>query len=92
MSEEVTKAFLLRLWELQSEARLSDKALADLIGCSPSYITHMRAGRKGKRIGLNIAMGAASVFPELRSFFLPPDVLMRNTVVPQGNETTESES
>ena len=70
MSEETTQQFLARLWELQEQAGIKNSALARLLGCSPSYIRHMKAGRKGNRIGLHIALAAARHFPELRILLL----------------------
>ncbi len=89
MSKEVTLAFLKRLWELQAEAGMSNAEVARILGCSPSYIRHMKAGRKGKQIGLSIALNAAQRFPELRSFFLPSELPVGNTDVLAGNESTE---
>jgi plasmid maintenance system antidote protein VapI len=91
MSEEVTRAFLVRLWELQAEAGISNADLARRLGCHPSYIRHLKIGDR-KRIGLDIALNAAKIFPELRHFFLSSELPVSNTDVPQGNETTESES
>jgi hypothetical protein len=87
MSEEVTRKFLARLWALQAEAGLSNAELAERIGCDASYISHLRAWRRRRRLGLDIALGAASVFPELRAFFLPSDFPVSNTDVPTGNES-----
>lgn len=92
MSEETTKEFLARLWELQAEAGISNADLARRLGIHPSYVRHMKAGRRGKQIGLDLAVRAATLFPELRRFFLPSELPVSNTVVPTGNETTESES
>lgn len=82
MDGETTKAFLMRLWELQSEAGISNADLARRLGCDPSYIRHMKAGRKGGRIGLDIAMKASALFPELRRFFLPSELPVSNTEIP----------
>ncbi len=78
MSKEVTLAFLKRLWELQAEAGMSNAEVARILGCSPSYIRHMKAGRN-----------AAQRFPELRSFFLPSELPVGNTDVLAGNESAE---
>lgn len=84
MSEEITQQFLARLWELQAEAGVSNTELALILGCSPSYIRHMKAGRKGKRIGLHIALAAVRRFPELGSFLLLADL-------PVGNDNVSPE-
>ncbi len=87
MSEETTQQFLQRLWELQAEAGLSNAALARVLGVSPSYIHHLRRGRpgRGRRIGLNVALAAASAFPELR-IFLSTELPVGNTDVPTVND------
>lgn len=85
MSEEVTGAFLARLWELQAEAGLNSAELARRLGCHPSYIHHLKAGRR-TRIGLDIALNAANLFPELRRFFLSSELPVSNTPLPPGNE------
>lgn len=85
MTEETTRQFLARLWELQADAGLKNSELATILGCTPSYIRHMKAGRKGSRIGLNIALAAARRFPELR-FFLSSDFPVGNTDVLPSNE------
>lgn len=90
MSEEVTRAFLARLWELQAEAGMSNAELSRRLGCHPSYIRHLKI-RDRRRIGLDIALNAASLFPELRRFFLPTELPVSNTAVPESNETMESE-
>ena len=89
MSEETTREFLARLWELQAEAGIRDVDLARRLGCHPSYIRHMKAGRKGKRIGLDIAVKAATLFPELRRFFLPSELPVSNTEIPQEQQDDE---
>lgn len=91
MSEETTKQFLARLWSLQDADGLSNAELSRRIGCDASYIGHLRAGRKGKRVGLDFALGAARLYPELRGFFLPSELPVGNTVMLEGNETTVSE-
>lgn len=71
MTEQQTQAFLTRLWEIQMERGLKNSQLATMLGCSSSYIRHLKRGRpgRGKRLGLNIALAAVREFPEL-SFLL----------------------
>jgi len=91
MTEETTRDFLARLWQLKLDAKMSNVELARHLGCSPSYISHLRRGRpgKGSQVGLEFALNAARLFPELRSFLLPSELLVSNNVVPDGNEETE---
>jgi hypothetical protein len=84
MSEENTARFLVRLWELQAEAGLNNSQLARAIGCDPSYVRHLKAGRK-KVIGLRIALGAVNRFPEL-SLFLLADFPRGQHNVPRSTE------
>lgn len=72
MSEEQTRDFLARLWELQRAARMTDKELAGLLGCSVSYLSHLRKGRpgRGKRVGLTFVLAAIARFPELSLFLV----------------------
>lgn len=81
MSEEVTRQFLARLWVLQAERNLTDAQLAALLGCSKSYISHLRTWRRPRRLGLDIALAAARTFPELRSFLLS-ELPVSNTAEP----------
>ncbi len=80
MSEETTRKFLERLWMLQEQAGLTNTQLARLIGASPSYVAHLKAGHRGKRLGLRYALMAVEQFPELRVFLtadlptITPDV------------------
>ena len=84
MSEENTRQFLARLWELQDASGISNAELARTLGCSPSYIRHMKAGRKGRRIGLHIALAAVRRFPDLGVFLLLADL-------PTGNDNVSPE-
>lgn len=68
MPEDVTRQFLARLWELQAEAGLSNGQLARLLGCSPSYVSHLRAGRRGRQVGLTLTLAAIRRFPDLGVF------------------------
>lgn len=79
MSEAETKEFLTRLWEIQAERGLKNSQLAAILGCSPSYIRHLKRGRpgRGKRLGLNIALAAAREFPDL-SFLLVAEFPVSN--------------
>lgn len=91
MGSETTRQFLARLWELQAEADLKNVELAAILGCSPSHVSHMKAGRKGKQIGLAIALAAVRRFPELEVFLLA-ELPARNDNVPPGNEAEEQGS
>lgn len=88
MSTETTRQFLARLWELQDEANLKNSELAVILGCSPSYLRHMKAGRRGKQIGLAIALAAVRRFPELNLFLLA-DFPVSKDNVPPSNEDGE---
>lgn len=87
MSTETTRQFLARLWELQADAGLRNADLARALGCSPSYLRHMKAGRKGDRIGLAIALAAVRRFPELNRFLMLADFPTGNdNVLPRNEE------
>lgn len=87
MSSETTRQFLDRLWELQAEAGLKNSQLARVIGCSPSYLRHMKAGRKGGKIGLAIALAAVRRFPDLNRFLLLAEFPAGNdNVLPRNDE------
>lgn len=85
MPEDITRAFLVRLWELQAEAGLTNAELARRLRCHRTYIRHLKTGAR-KRIGLDLALNAASLFPDLRRFFLSPELPTGNNPVPQSNE------
>jgi transcriptional regulator with XRE-family HTH domain len=90
MTEEMTRRFLTRLWELQADAGLTNAELARRLGCSASYIHHIKTGRpgRGKSLGLNLVLAAVSLFPELNSF-LVADLRTGNDNVPPRNECGE---
>lgn len=70
MDDHRDRDFLVRLWTLQAEHGLNDTDLARRLGVDASLVTHMKAGRKGRRLSLRFARAAVACFPELRSFLL----------------------
>lgn len=74
---------LTRLWQRQAELGLSNTALASEIGVTQSYVSLLRRGKRGGRIGADVYLRVLHRFPDL-GFALP-------AVVPTGNATmTES--
>lgn len=71
MPEEITRQFLARLWELQADAGLSDAALARRLEVHRTYISHMKSGRKGRRLTMDFALRAIREFPPLAVFLTP---------------------
>jgi transcriptional regulator with XRE-family HTH domain len=86
MSEEVTRRFLARLWELQAEHGLKDAQLAAILGCTPSYLSHLRAWKRPRRLGLDFALAAARTFTDLRDVLLS-ELPVSNTALPPVDET-----
>lgn len=84
MTEDTTGKFLGRLWQLQAEAGLRDADLARILGCDPSYVRHLKAGRR-KRLGLPIALRATVRWPELRSILVAEFPLGTDNVRPSND-------
>jgi predicted transcriptional regulator len=93
MTEETTRAFLLRLWELQEERGLGNKQIAILLGISPSYVRRLKTRERIRSIGYQIALRAVREFPEL-ALFLSADLPSNNerAIICKPPETTESEA
>lgn len=85
MDERTAADFLARLWRLQSDARLSDAALARTLGYDPSYICLLKLGRRSNP-SLEFVMAAARRFPPLTGFLLPSELRVSNTAVPTVND------
>jgi hypothetical protein len=68
MTEETTRRFLTRLWELQTERGIGNSDLARMLGISPSYVRHLKTRARVVRLGYNIALKAVQAFPELAPF------------------------
>ncbi len=86
MDEQTTRDFLQRLWKAQNDAVVSNAELARRLDCDASYITHLKQERKRHpRLGAAFVLNAARHFPELRSFLLPAELLVGNTMVPLVN-------
>lgn len=74
MSEETTRAFLARLWEIQEQRGIRNAELARMLGISPSYVRRLKTrGDRVRRLGFSIALAAVREFPEL-AFFLTADL------------------
>jgi transcriptional regulator with XRE-family HTH domain len=86
MSDEIARAFLARLWELQAAAGISNVDLARQLHVTPSYVSRLKRGeRSGSAISLALALRACTVYPELR-FFLSSDVPASVECVPGRTE------
>lgn len=76
---------LTRLWQRQAEMGLTNAALATEIGVSESYVSYLRRGLRGRKLGADVYLRVLRRFPDL-GFALP-------AVVPTGNATmTESKT
>jgi hypothetical protein len=93
MTEETTREFLTRLWQLQAERGVSNSQLARLLGISPSYVRRLKTRARVVRLGWNIALAAVREFPELAPF-LTTDLPSSQDILPickeSGSETEES--
>lgn len=78
------RAFLERLWQAQSEAGLSDAALAREIGVQHSTVWRAKYDPI-RTFGLDFAIAACRRFPELGSLLLGDSPVGQN-VAPTGNE------
>ncbi len=74
---------LTRLWQRQAEMGLTNAALATEIGVSESYVSYLRRGLRGRKLGADVYLRVLRRFPDL-DLSLP-------AVAPTGNATmTES--
>lgn len=85
MDEQTAARFLARLWQCQSVAQLSGRALAKALGCDPSYIRLLKLGKR-RNPSLEFVMAASRRFPELTGFLLPAEFTVSNNVVPTIND------
>ncbi len=68
MPEEVVRAMLTRLAEIQEAQGWSTSRLAREIGISPSYLGRLKRGERGDHLRLDTAMKMVARFPELAVF------------------------
>ena len=95
MGSEQSEAFLVRLFELQEAAGLSDQELARRLGFSHPYVNRLRRRVRGKRLSVRFIFAAAAAFPELH-LLLPggmpnsTDAMMIDTDVPALEQDEEN--
>jgi DNA-binding transcriptional regulator LsrR (DeoR family) len=81
MTEQTTREFLARLWQLQAEHGIGNAELARRLGISPSYVRRLQTRANIRRLGYAIALAAAREFPEL-ALFLRVDLPTSQCIVP----------
>jgi hypothetical protein len=89
MSDALTAAFLTRLWELQDAADINNSELARQVGVSPSYITRLKDGTRGRQLSLRVALRMVEKFPDLAIFLSTdsPTIKIPETEGAEGSET-----
>lgn len=85
MNSERKRAFLERLWDLQTEAGLSDAALARELGVRQSAICRAKQAID-RTFGLDFAMRAGDRFPELRALLFTESPIGINCVPTREDE------
>lgn len=88
MTEETTRAFLRRLWELQAERGLRNADLARALGISASYVSRLKSRPRVMRLGYAIALAAVREFPELGIFLRSdlPEIQEDRTIIKPADE------
>lgn len=88
MTEETTRQFLARLWQLQAERSVKDAELARRLGISPSYVRRLKTRTNVRRLGFHIALAAVREFPEL-ALFLTTDLPTSKPILPTCKDNEE---